>query len=251
MAQAPNRSRSGSKADSTSKPATKAGGGSRRRTPPPPVKKPFPWGVVATSVILGLALVGILVYAVTNQGSGFTTAEKKLDRSFNGLTVEQGLKRDHVEGAVKYDKSPPVGGKHSSVWENCGVYTSQIPNEHAVHSLEHGAVWITYRPDLPAAQVKTLAAFASTNGYVLVSPYPGLDAPISLQAWGRQLKAQSASDSQVAKFVEGYAQGPQTPEKGSACSGGTSATGTLANETGGTSTKTTVSTAPSPAASAK
>jgi hypothetical protein len=248
MAQSSNRSRSGTKAGSGTKPT---GGGGRRRTPPPPVKKPFPWGLVATSAILGVLLIGILVYAVMNQGSGFTTAEKKLDRSFDGLTVEKDLGRKHVEGAVKYDTSPPIGGNHNSAWENCGVYTTQIPNEHAVHSLEHGAVWITYRPDLPADQVKTLAAYAQSSGYVLVSPYPGLDVPVSLQAWGRQLKVQSASDSQVKKFVDGYAQGPQTPEKGAACSGGTSATGTIGNETGGTSTQTTMSTAPSPAASAK
>ena len=248
MAQSPNRTRSAAKSGSGSR---AAGGGNRRRTPAPPVKKPFPWGVVATSAILGVLLLGILVYAVMNQGSGYSTGLKKLDGSFHGLTVENGLKRNHVEGPVKYDKSPPIGGEHNSAWENCGVYTKQIPNEHAVHSLEHGAVWITYKPDLPADQVRTLDAFYSTNPYVLVSPYPGLDAPISLQAWGRQLTVQSASDSKIAKFVKGYAQGPQTPEKGSACSGGTSATGTLADEKGASPTDGTMSTAPSPAASKK
>jgi hypothetical protein len=258
MAQSPNRTGSGSKSGTGSK---QTGGGGRRRTPPPPVKKPFPWGVVATSAVLGLLLIGILAYAVMNQGSGFTTAEKRLDKKFNGMTIEGDLSRKHVEGAVKYDKSPPIGGDHNSAWENCGVYTTQIPNEHAVHSLEHGAVWITYKPDLAADQVQKLTAFAQSNPYVLVSPYPGLDAPVSLQAWGRQLKVQSADDSKVSEFVEGYAQGPQTPEKGAACSGGTSATGTLGNEAGATPNDGTMqpdgkmsmapSAAPSPAASKK
>jgi hypothetical protein len=250
MAQSPNRTGSGSKSGSGSRTA----GGGRRRTPPAQVKKPFPWGVVATSAILGVLLIGILVYAVANQGSGYTTALKKLDKSFSGLQIADGQKRNHVETPVKYADStelPPTGGSHNSAWENCGVYTQAVANEHAVHSLEHGAVWITYKPDLPADQVKVLASYASTNGYVLVSPYPGLAAPITLQAWGRQLKVDSASDSRIKKFVDGYAQGPQTPEKGSACSGGTSATGPLENQQGATPSDGTMSTAPSPAASAK
>jgi len=230
MAQSSNRSGSGTKAGGSKS----ASGGGRRRTPAPPVKKPFPWGVVATSAILAVLLIGILVYAVMNQGSGYSNALQTADKDIKGVKVTNGLKRDHVEGPVKYATSPPVGGPHNSSWENCGVYTKPVPNEHAVHSLEHGAVWITYRPDLPADQVKTLDAFYSTQPYLLVSPYPGLGAPITLQAWGRQLRVDNASDSRIANFVKTYAQGPQTPEKGSACTGGTSATGSLTSETGGT-----------------
>jgi hypothetical protein len=206
--------------------AGSAAGGGRRRTPPPAVKKPFPWGVAATSGVLGLLLIAIVVYAVANQGSGFTDPLKKADQSFSGLSVSTGLARDHVEGTVQYPKSPPVGGKHNPTWENCGVYGVPVANEHAVHSLEHGAVWITYRPDLPADQIKALDAYG-TRGYVLVTPYPGLSSPVSLQAWGRQLKVQSAGDPVVDKFVTTYMQGPQTPEQGAACTNGTSATGPL------------------------
>src|ERR1051325_4821995 len=62
----------------------------------------------------------------------------------------------HLAGKIDYQESPPVGGAHNVVWQNCGIYSTPIHNEHAVHSLEHGAVWITYRPDLPADQVEIL-----------------------------------------------------------------------------------------------
>ncbi|HET9972943.1 MAG TPA: DUF3105 domain-containing protein [Streptosporangiaceae bacterium] len=36
---------------------------------------------------------------------------------------------------------------------NCGIYDQPVPNERAVHNMEHGAIWITYQPSLPQAQV--------------------------------------------------------------------------------------------------
>jgi hypothetical protein len=216
----------------------------RRRTPPPPVKKPFPWGVVATAGILGLLLVGILAYAVTNQGSGFLNPLAKADKSVPGVLKYGGLARNHVATTVSYPQSPPVGGKHNGVWENCAVYTAAIANEHAVHSLEHGSVWITYRPDLPAAQVATLAGKVQGNAYRLMSPYPNLKTAVSLQAWGRQIFVDSASDPKVDAFLSAYTQGPQAPEPGSSCSGGTSVTGPLQVPPSATATIN-----PSPAAS--
>ena len=222
-----------------------AAAGSRRRTPPPPVKKPFPWGVVLTGGVLGLLLVGILVYAVMNQGAGFLDPLGEADKKVSGVQKYDNLKFDHVATKVDYPQSPPVGGKHNGVWENCAVYTSAIANEHAVHSLEHGAVWITYRPDLPADQVAKLAAKVQGNAFRLMSPYPGLKSAVSLQAWGRQIFLDKATDPKVDKFLDAYTQGPQAREQ-AACSGGTSETGPL--KVAPTST-TTVSTAPSPGAS--
>ena len=90
-----------------------------------------------------------------------------------------------------------------------------------MHSLEHGAVWITYQPDLPADQVAKLTAAASGQPYVLVSPYPGLPAPVVASAWGVQVQLPNASDPRLEKFIRTFEQGPQTPEPGAACVGGT------------------------------
>ena len=67
---------------------------------------------------------------------------------------------NHVPGTVDYKETPPVGGEHNPAWLNCGVYDKPVPNENAVHSLEHGAVWIAYRPGLPADQLEILTAVA-------------------------------------------------------------------------------------------
>ena len=136
------------------------------------------------------------------------------------------LTRNHEYGHLAYPVKPPVGGNHNPYWQNCqgDVYPAQIANEHAVHSLEHGAVWITYRPDLPADQVASLAAKVRDRPYLLMSPYPGLDRPISLQAWGYQLKVDSASDPAIVDFIQRYRQ-VAAPEPGATCGQGITDTG--------------------------
>jgi hypothetical protein len=140
-----------------------------------------------------------------------------------GVQTFSGLSRDHTDSTVAYAQTPPVGGAHNPVWQNCGVYSQPVQNEHAVHSLEHGAVWITYRPDLPADQVQKLRDLVQNRSYTLLSPYPGLPKPVVASAWGVQLQLDSADDARLPQFIAKYAQGPQTPEPGAACSGGTSA----------------------------
>ena len=208
--------------------AQRPSGSSARRTKAAPVKKPFPTGMVATWTLLALALAFVLGYAATHQGSGFTTALKTADKSFgSGLIKDDGLPRQHKTGPLRFDRTPPVGGNHNPAWESCQVYTLPIPSEHAVHSLEHGAVWVTYRPDLPVAQVQTLVALVKDDPFRLLSPFPGLKSPVSLQAWGRQYFATSANDPKVQKFLDLYTHGPQTLETSATCRGGVTVTGNV------------------------
>ncbi len=164
----------------------------------------------AALVVLVLA-VGVLAATRTHSaGAGPGRA------GVQSLTEE----RNHVTGKVTYPQSPPAGGNHSSIPLNCGIYSTPVPNENAVHDLEHGAVWITYRPDLPKAEVVKLADFARGQIYLDLSPYPGLSAPVVVSAWGKQLRLTGASDTRLAAFVRKYKQGPQTPEPGAPCTGG-------------------------------
>lgn len=100
-----------------------------------------------------------------------------------GLQTFSNLSRNHVTGTVKYPQSPPVGGDHNAVWLNCGTYTSPVANENAVHSMEHGAVRITCQPTLSAADVTALHHAVGGQSHVVLSPYPGLPAPVVASAW--------------------------------------------------------------------
>jgi Protein of unknown function (DUF3105)/TIR domain len=133
-------------------------------------------------------------------------------------TVRDGT---HYQGVLTYPMSPPAGGPHNPIWQNCmgDVYPAEIAKEHAVHALEHGAVWLTYRPDLPPDQVETLAAKVNGVEFTLMSPYPNLDAPISLQAWGYQLKVDNAADERIDDFITALRRNA-TQETMAGCSGG-------------------------------
>lgn len=140
-----------------------------------------------------------------------------------GVVSYSGMTQNHVDGVVNYQQTPPVGGDHSAVWQTCQFYATPIGNVHGVHSMEHGAVWITYQPTLPADQIALLKPLAGPPAEVLVSPYPGLPAPVVATAWGKQLLLQSASDPRLAQFVKFFENGPQTPEQNAPCDGGTTA----------------------------
>lgn len=130
----------------------------------------------------------------------------------------------HTDQPVKYAENPPVGGEHNGTWLNCGVYDKPVPNENAVHSLEHGAVWVTYDPKLPSADVDKLRKEIPST-YMVLSPYDGLPSPVVASAWGKQLTLTGADDPRLEAFIAAYRQGPQTPEPGAVCTGGMDADG--------------------------
>ncbi len=139
-------------------------------------------------------------------------------------TYDVGPAGEHSEEDVDYEQSPPVGGVHNPVWQNSGFYDQPIRDENAVHTLEHGAVWISYSPDLPADQQDRIRELVEEQTCMLASPYPDLDSPIVASAWGKQLALEDADSPDLERFIRAYRQGPQTPEPGATCTGGTSAT---------------------------
>lgn len=137
----------------------------------------------------------------------------------------------HVEGKVDYatippNVIPPVGGPHNPVWLNCGIYDQPVANENAVHDLEHGAVWITYQPSLASDALNTLRGIARQYQKVVLSPYPGISAPIIASAWGNngntgyQIKLNPGDWSALQAFLNRHSGASDAPEPSSPCTGG-------------------------------
>jgi hypothetical protein len=170
-----------------------------------------------------LAAVSVSVLTACSGSAGTTTGSAAPSPSIAGVQVYTGLSHEHLHTIVhlNYPQTPPVGGEHAPYWLNCAIYTSAVPNEFAVHSMEHGAVWLTYLPDVAQSEVNTLVTLSKIRSdYVIVSPYPGQPAPIIATAWGLQLQAQTASDPRVKDFVDQYVGGGQGGEPGVSCAGG-------------------------------
>src|SRR5690349_7076196 len=93
-----------------------------------------------------LALVVLIMLVASGLALNYTA-------QLPGLIFYPNLERGETREPISYAQSPPAGGKHAPEWQNCGIYNAPVPNETAVHSLAHGAVWITYRPDVAIGDI--------------------------------------------------------------------------------------------------
>ena len=174
--------------------------------------------------IIAGVLIATCVIALIAVSIALTPRFAQYDRGSEGARVA-GVETfenasEHVETAVDYPQTPPVGGAHSATWLNCGVYSEPVPNENAVHSLEHGSVWISYDADeLSEQEIGALRGLLPAT-HAILSPYEGLDAAVVLSAWNAQLKVDSVEDERLAEFFEEYWLGGSAPEPGASCSGG-------------------------------
>jgi hypothetical protein len=188
--------------------------------------------ITISSIVAAIVAVVIVVVALVSSGqpkpTPTTTAVIGKVQSFTGLDDAA-----HVAGTVDYftlyGMNPPAGGDHNQVWLNCGVYDQPVPNENAVHDLEHGAVWITYDADtLSKDDVATLQEIGTDptyQGYILVSPYEGLPAPVVASAWGFQVALDKVDDPRLTDFIQKYLLAETAREPGAPCTGGLDAPG--------------------------
>jgi len=137
-----------------------------------------------------------------------------------GLQIFSRQERGHVEEDIAFSDLPPVGGEHRDIWQNCGVYDEPIESAYAVHSMEHGAVWIAYQPELPEDEVLALQDRVRGDSFIILSPYPGLRSPVVVTAWQVQLELDNVDDGRISEFIEQHRVGPYTPERGATCSNG-------------------------------
>ena len=175
------------------------------------------------AVVITLLVAGLIAWIfVPRQGSYTPGSAGELIEGVQFFQNPAG----HTTGPVTYAQTPPAGGEHHPTWLNCGIYGEPVPNVYAVHSLEHGAVWVTYDPELSADALARLREHLPSS-YVILSPYVGLPAPIVLTAWNVQLHVENPDDPRVPRFFEEYWRSQRVPEPGALCTGGSDGPGRI------------------------
>ena len=97
----------------------------------------------------------------------------------------------------------PAGGHHYTGPLNPGIYPAPISDGHAIHSLEHGIVWITYHPDqLSDSELDTLQAIAADFPVdTILAPRLENSFPVIIVSWERRLTQTHLDERALRNFV--------------------------------------------------
>lgn len=173
-------------------------------------------GAVTALVLIAGGVTAAIVVSLQPQATPPTAIagdyEERVQRYEN-------LSGNHTETAVNYDQTPPVGGPHNPAWLNCGVYNEPQVDEYAVHSLEHGAVWIAYDPGFTTDDEIAALIELAPDTYSIIAPYPGIGEAKAISAWGAQLRFIDVDDPAVQNFIDEYWRSAEGPEPNAPCTG--------------------------------
>lgn len=175
-----------------------------------------PLAALLAAVSFGSVAVGTLIpTGAERELAAFAPTAERPDPSTDiaGIVIEPVPDHDHATTSppAAYDPRPPSGGAHGPRFAACdGVaHPAPVPDADAVHSLERGAVWITYDPARTAPRtVQALSERVDDATHLLMSPYPGLPDPVSLQAWGHRLALDSPDDPRFEQFIRALGDNP-------------------------------------------
>lgn len=129
--------------------------------------------------------------------------------------------QDHValDYRFTYNSNPPTSGPHYKDPANWGVYDYEVNDKLFIHNMEHGGIWISYRPSVDTHVVEHLKAIVAEFGgsKLVMAPRAANDADVAVAAWTRVLKIDLAGGditeeqmNQIRAFYKAYKnRGPE------------------------------------------
>jgi hypothetical protein len=160
-----------------------------------------------TKVIGGIGLLTLViliggVWLLSAQGA---KEQKQLSTPLIGQEVaDQGANHVPDGTKVEYNSNPPSSGSHFAKPQPGGYYDKPVQVGNLVHSLEHGAVIVWYKPDISKADIEKIkSAFdsASASKKIMV-PGENLDVPVALTSWTRILKLNTIDEAKIKQMLE-------------------------------------------------
>lgn len=164
---------------------------------------------------LGVVTIAIVVGAAFFMGGQDKKQQEKIQKPLMGEKIPD-MGQIHVkqgESHVAYNSNPPTSGPHTDDGvAGAGIHEKQVADELLVHSLEHGAVIVSYKADLPQNQVEKIKnAFNGASGKKIMVPRKNLDVPVALTSWNYLLKLKTIDERQIQAFIE--TNNDRAPEK--------------------------------------
>lgn len=162
---------------------------------------------IAVKILVVVVLVAALGYGL------FWYASKREKDLPGALIPDQG--REHIAQNHQhtYNSNPPTSGWHYPQAAEWGAYREELPDETILHNLEHGGIWISYKPDISEEMRTELEGFFEEWGRkIIIAPRVKNDADIVLAAWTRldKLTVSEYSEERVERFIRAYRnKGPE------------------------------------------
>lgn len=165
---------------------------------------------------IGMLTLILLIGGVWFMSSRDAKEQEKLNKPLLGREIKvQGS--NHIkpgESHADYNSNPPTSGPMYDDVSGPGFHDSEVPDEKAVHSMEHGAAIVWYKADLPKNKVEKITkAFQNASGKSVMLPRKNLDTPIALTSWGRLLALKTIDAATIKEFIE--TNNDRAPEKSS------------------------------------
>ena len=113
--------------------------------------------------------------------------------------------REHIKPGQRvkhYSTNPPTSGPHEEAQKG-GFYPDGLADEKAVHNLEHGYIWISYK-NISKDDIEKLKLLSKKYlGSVLISQRDKNDFDgIALASWGKLMKLKSFDRFYIKDFIK-------------------------------------------------
>lgn len=156
---------------------------------------------------LGVVTVGLL---------GIMIVQKEPEPNRPGIA-----QTDHGGGHVaskKYGEAePPTSGNHAGTvpW---GIYTEEVADVNVLHNLEHGGIYVSYRPDISKEEIKKIEQLFSipssrkdfNPAKAVVAPRAQNKANIVLSSWNRSKAFSSFDENAMYEYyVRNFNKSPE------------------------------------------
>lgn len=153
--------------------------------------------------LISLLTIGSLGFLLISKNNSPATPRPGIAHKDLGTKHVQGIENRPNEGG-----EPRTSGDHAFQPLPWQAYEQEIPDASVIHNMEHGGIYISYRPDLPKDQVEKIKALffepfskkKFTPNKAIMAPRPQNESPIILSSWMRSMKLESFDADKMEQY---------------------------------------------------